>query len=267
MVLTWLTSQLMSRRNCLLKDRDKFPEQFVFIEYDQAFGTDSVCRYSVNLVKSFMILADIKDAVATGNGQHLSVLHKQLLVHFFSASGFNEYAIEMLVNIMQHQILLSPAQAHQCMWAATVNWSGGYGKNVEIDLFQENRNKDMKSMIKSMGANKSEKAIQRAIKAAGGVRHIIDVFGKQASVHRKSSSHSHKSSSQDEKIVMTDLRRLRPFHQVNERKLESFENISHNPTSSFNEEKFVGWINRHKRNMLLHFPSQENDNEEDISEN
>ena len=47
-----------------------------------------------------MILADIKDAVATENGQHLSVLHKQLLVHFFSASGFNEYAIEMLVNIM-----------------------------------------------------------------------------------------------------------------------------------------------------------------------
>ena len=66
------------------------------------------------------------------------------------------------------------------MWAATVNWSGGYGKNVEIDLFQENRNKDMKSMIKSMGANKSEKAIQRASK--GPVRHIVDAFGKQASV-------------------------------------------------------------------------------------
>ena len=44
---------------------DKFLEQFVFIEDDQAFGTDSVCHYSVNLVKSFMILADIKDAVAT----------------------------------------------------------------------------------------------------------------------------------------------------------------------------------------------------------
>ena len=38
---------------------DKFLEQYVFIEDDQAFGTD-----------------------------------------FFSASGFNEYAIEMLVNII-----------------------------------------------------------------------------------------------------------------------------------------------------------------------
>ena len=245
---------------------DKFLEQYIFIEDDQAFGTDDVCHYSVNLLKSFMILADIKDAVATGNGLHLSVLHKQLLVHFFSASGYNEYAIEMLVNIMQHQILLSEAQAHQCMWASTVNWCGGYGKNVEIDLFQENRNKDMKSMIKSMGANKSEKAIHRASKAAGGVRQIVDAFEKQVFIHKKSSSHSHKSSSQDEKIVMKDLRSLRPFHQDNERKLDSFKTITHNPTSSFDEGKFVGWINNHKRNMLLHFPSHENDKEIDSSE-
>jgi hypothetical protein len=50
------------------------------------------------------------------------------------------------------------------MWAATVNWIGGPGNNVEIDLFQEIRNKDMKAMIKSMGANKTKKAIQRSRK-------------------------------------------------------------------------------------------------------
>ena len=136
---------------------------------------------------------------------------------------------------------------------------------MEIDLFQENRNKDMKAMIKSMRSNKFEKAIHRASKASGGIRQIVDAFGKQVPMHRKSSSHSHKSSSQDGKIVMTDLQRLRPFHQVDERKLESFNDISHNPTSIFDEKKFVGWINNHKRNML-HFPGEENDNEDDISE-
>ena len=63
---------------------DKFLEQYVFIEDDQAFETDSVCHYSVNLVKSFMILADIKDAVATGNGQHLSVLQAVVGSFLFS---------------------------------------------------------------------------------------------------------------------------------------------------------------------------------------
>ena len=61
-----------------------------------------------------MLLADIKDAVATGNGQHLSILRKQLLVHFFVTGGFNEFAIEMLVNILQTQVLLSEAEAYHC---------------------------------------------------------------------------------------------------------------------------------------------------------
>ena len=132
---------------------DKFLDQYIFVaddEEDPPFGNDGICSYSVNVLQSFMLLADFKDAVSSGNGDYLSILHKQLLVHF-SATGFNDYAIEMLTNIMQTQILLSEAEAHKCKWASTVNWSGGEGKNVEIDLFQENRNKDMKEMIKAMG--------------------------------------------------------------------------------------------------------------------
>ncbi len=36
-----------------------------------------------------------------------------------------------------------------------------------------------------MGANKTEKAIQRMSKAAGGVRKIINVFEDQASIRPK----------------------------------------------------------------------------------
>ncbi len=115
----------------------------------------------------------------------------------------------------------------------------------------------MKSMIKAMGANKTQKAINRASKAAGGVKKIVEAFGKQVALHRKSSAHSHKSSAQDEKIILRDLRSLRPFQQVEERKFESFEDISYNPTSSLDEGKFVDWINNHKKNMLMHFPSAE----------
>ena len=55
----------------------------------------------------------------------------------------------MLVNTMQHQIL-PEAQANQYMWVATVNWCVTYGENVEIDSFQENANKDIKSVITSL---------------------------------------------------------------------------------------------------------------------
>ena len=164
---------------------------------------------------------------------------------------------------MQSKILLSEAEAHKCKWASTVNWSGGDRKNVEIDLFQENGNKDMKAMIKAMGPNKSEKAISRASKAVGGVKKIVEAYEKQVPLHRKSSSHhTHKSSAADEKMIMADLRSLRPFKQVDGRRFESFANISHNPTCSFDEGAFVTWINRHKRIILKHFPVSEDDSEE-----
>ena len=170
----------------------------------------------------------------------------------------------MLTNIMQSKILLSEAEAHKCKWASTVNWSGGDRNNVEINtFFQENRNKDMKAMIKAMGANKSEKAISRASKAVGGVKKIVEANEKQVPLRRKSSSHhTHKSSAADEKMIMADLRSLRPFKQVDGRRFESYADISHNPTCSFDEGPFVTWINRHKRNILKHFPVSEDDSEE-----
>ena len=49
-------------------------------------------------------------------------------------------------------------QKSECIWASTANWRGGPGKNVEIDILQENRNCDIKKEIKVMGANKTDKA-------------------------------------------------------------------------------------------------------------
>ena len=82
-----------------------------------------------------------------------------MLLHFFSSPGFSAYAIEMLINVIQNEVLLSEAKAHPSMFAAAANWRGGYSKNVKIDLFQENRNRDIKEMIKSMGSKKLNKLL------------------------------------------------------------------------------------------------------------
>lgn len=210
--------------------------------------------YAVNILRSFLLLADIKDAVATGNGEYLSILRKQLLAHFFSTSGFNKYAIEMFINILQCKVLLSEAEAHRCKWAATVNWKGGAGKNIEIDLFQENRNCEIKKLINSMGANKTETAIKRASKASGGVTKIVEAFESQINVHQKSSAHSHKSSAEDERVIIKDLRATRPFKKDDDRMFQSFAGISHDPLHAFDKENFKEWIDRHTKNILMHYP-------------
>ena len=127
----------------------------------------------------------------------MSVLRKQLLKHFFSTPGVNEFAIEMFINILQCQVILSEAEAHLCKWAATMNWKGCAYRTIEIDLFQENQNCEMKKLIKSMGANKTENVIYRASNASGGVTKIVKEFGGQVKMCKKSSMHSHKSATED----------------------------------------------------------------------
>ena len=90
--------------------------------------------------------------------------HKQLLKHFKSIPSYNAYAIAMLISIVQSEAFLSQAESHQIMWAATVNWKGGKSRNIEIDLLQENRNKDLKNLIIAMGANNEvQVAVQVAV--------------------------------------------------------------------------------------------------------
>ena len=257
------------KQNYITSTLDKFLDEYIFYDRNdeaKCFQADGVLSYSVNVMKSFLLLADFKDAVATGNGHYLSILRKQMLVHFFSTPGFNEYAIEMLINIMQCQILLSEAQAHHCKWAATVNWNGGFRKNIEIDLFQENRNSDMKKLIRSMGANKTDKAIERASKASGGVKKIVESVEKQVNMHRRSSSHSHRSSVDDEVVILAALRVLRPFKIEDGRAFESFVDISDDPTHSFDDAKFKVWVNRHKNNILMHYPVSDDTEHSDDDE-
>ena len=244
---------------------DKFLEEYVSLEIptcdeedvddDCGDDDDGILNYGVNLLSSFMVLLDCKNAVASGNGEHLALVQKQMLYHFSSVSGYNSYAIEMLISTIQNEVLLSAAEAHQCKWAALVNWKGEENKNIEIDLLQENRNKDIKGLIQLMGANKNEKAIQRMSKAAGGVSKIVDVFEDQALIKPKSSVHSHRSSLEDEKKISSDLKKLKPFSHTPGRSHASFTGISSNPLEDFNEPKFGEWLQRHQKNIAVHFPT------------
>ena len=84
----------------VLEILDKFILQCIYplsdedsLESSDDDCTDGVFNYGLNLLKSFMILLDCKDAVASGNGEHLTLLQKQLLFYFSSLPGFNSYAI------------------------------------------------------------------------------------------------------------------------------------------------------------------------------
>lgn len=201
----------------------------------------------LSLLRYYFIIADFKDAVREGNGKQLLILQKQLLKHFKSIPDYNAYAIEMLNSIVQSEALLSQAESHQIMWAATVNWKGRKSRNIEIDLLQENRNKDLKNLIKAMGANKTASAIQRASRAAGGVRHIVESFDNNVSLAKQSSDHTHRSTEADESIILSDLGQIKPFKLSPGRKYKLFSTIDAGNLKSLDRADFTTWLLKHKK--------------------
>ena len=61
------------RKSYMQKVIDKFLDEFVFLE-NEFKVSDGICSYEVNLIKCFLLPADFKDAVSTGNGEHLLIL-------------------------------------------------------------------------------------------------------------------------------------------------------------------------------------------------
>ena len=224
---------------------DKFMDQFLLqatqdpVEHDPVIDEDFVHNNSVCILNYFFLLLDFKDAVREGNGARLATLHNVLVQHF------NSYAIEMLINVVQNEVFLTDAEAHNCVWASTANWTDGPGRNVEIDLLQENRNKDLKKQIKAMGANKTNKAIDRSSRASGGERQIAENYDQQVNRPVHSSSHSHQSSVLDDKKILADLRTLKPFNTIPNRKHDSFQEISSDPLATLDETELARWLSRH----------------------
>ena len=92
---------------------DEFINQFLPDMPTDGNADDFVRNYSLCLLHYYFILCDIKGAVREGNGDRLVTLHKLLLLHFKSIPGFNTYAIEMLISVVQNMVFLSPALGHQ----------------------------------------------------------------------------------------------------------------------------------------------------------
>ena len=102
-----------------------------------------------------------------------------------------------------------------------------------------------------MGANKTNKSIERASRAIGGVRKVVENFDQQVYKKQQSTYHTHKSSQSDEAVILKDLHQLKPFAVRQGRLHASFTNIAPDPLSGLDEEEFNKWLQRHKKTCCI----------------
>ena len=92
-----------------------------------------------------------------------------------------------------------------------VNWKGGKGGNSPNDLKQQHLVKFTKKLIRGMGAQKNEKAVNRTTSAACGLHQIIEQFDKVSNVLPESTAHTYRNAESDIRDMIQIIQDLQVF--------------------------------------------------------
>ena len=134
--------------------------------------------YTQEVISFGLLYLNFKDAVREGDGERVIRMWKYLLL-IFRATAHTNYAMEALTLLLQSCIILPPNLAEQVKWCRFVNVHGQCGRNISCDLHMEHLNRVVKTAIEGLGANKTEKAVQRVGKCVGKFIKIMDAYDEQ----------------------------------------------------------------------------------------
>ena len=122
---------------------------------------------------------------------------------------------------------------------------------------KENQVKEIKDLIKGLGANKTENSIVKLSKAAPVINDIVVNIDGHLNYKDIKSSHKSRSEEEDLQNLLLVLREVRPFKKKNGRKLISYKNIKASmfnellPHKAVFEVKVMKTANRLKRGLAL----------------
>lgn len=210
---------------------------------------DYVMNYALCFIFLSILMMQMKDAAAEGDGSRNLIHQKLLLTVFKSMSAYSKYAIEMFVSIAQVECLLTPILSEEFKWGFFVNWRGGTGKNIEDDLAQEISNRCSKSIVQRMGPNKTINSISKVCKATTGIKQVTKKFDSSTGIHKKSVQHSTPDYLEDEKGMIDELLLLDPFEYEADRCHDSFPEIKRCPVKYLNIVEFHEWLDKHKKEL------------------
>ncbi|KAH3809432.1 hypothetical protein DPMN_137801 [Dreissena polymorpha] len=186
---------------------------------------DQLQNYILNFLQYYFVMLNLKDSIREGDIFRLSNNLKMTMPFFFSHSNMSKYFVECIDYILKTEIVMPPKLAIQARTAAFVNRKGKPGKNKAADMEKENQVKDIKDLIRGLGANKTEKSIVKVTAAAPVIKNIVSNVDNQIGFVDKTSAHKKRSKIDDMRTVSKILRKVRPLHKEHGRKVDSSINM------------------------------------------
>ncbi|XP_033738894.1 uncharacterized protein LOC117326312 isoform X2 [Pecten maximus] len=168
---------------------------------------DQLNDYMSNFLQWYFVIIQFKDIVHEGDIFRLNCILKHMIPFFFSHSVLSKYMTELIDYIMKTEHTLSPQLALKVRAASFVNPFGGVGCNKAADLEKENQVKFLKSLIKSLGANKTERAIVNLTKAAPVIQQVNDNFDHMTEFKDIKTTHKVRSDEDDVLAIVKYLQK------------------------------------------------------------
>lgn len=173
-------------------------------------------------------------------------LLKATMIHFKANNNMSKYAYEIMRLLVHQYCTLSEKEAHEEFYGLFVNTKGKADSFIPCDLRMEHLVKSVKTNIKHMFSNKTDKNITTRTSALPVMKDIAENFDKVTGVIVRSKKHSDKESIHDEQDMIKDIHQLKPFVYQSGRKHDSFPNVTSQMVSLLNTTNFRSWIDIQK---------------------
>jgi hypothetical protein len=168
----------------------------------------------------------MEDAIKHGHGYRLLRCFKFALLLEYKYKH-TKYAYLLLHFFVKFYAVLSQDEAYRLLTNRFINYVGGPGHNIPLDLHMEHLNLILKQLIQTCGGNLTQRTIQRNARSLSIIRQIVE--GVHEDCKRKSSSgyHGVKDPESSVEIIVNDLIAGKVYeHQPGRKGYNSFENFS-----------------------------------------
>ena len=161
---------------------------------------DYVYNYSRALVWSELNLLCRRDAVREGDGDAMMSHWKLDLIQFF-ARGHPKYVILAHRLIASLKGWVSEKLQHELTWNRTVNYGGGIGRNLPMDLMNEILNRLFKDTLDAAKGRYTENTLQRCSQIIGPLGESLDTVFDAKVIENEIYRHRRRAQNRDQNVA------------------------------------------------------------------
>ena len=136
-----------------------------------------------------------------------------------------KYAYIILCLFVKIQALLSEKEAYLLVSNRFINYKGGIGKNIPLDLHMEHLNLVLKRFVKGAGGNVTKKTLQRMAQSIGVLEEIMAGIYSDCEKKKQSGNHGGNNPENPVSIISEDLMKGNVFEKIPGRNYASFTNF------------------------------------------